>query len=407
VQRLIYVLIALTGLGLGVATYGGLAFSAVESATVALAFSAMGMTLAERTERRRSEARLDQGFQALARLLATNAKAGQMLSERLTTLTEADYSGRMEAIEADLSVLGAVVRQVAEALADLEEARDDAQGTPAPRAPAPPLAVEPDAFPHPLISPLELRAALDADRLVMHAAPVQLVAGRRAFGFDLVPQLLRGEDLFADAVEFMPRQGGEDLIRRIDALGWAEAIAVARKARSNRQNTRLFVPISRASLADATVMEELTEKLGDVEIASALVLSVTEAEWQRVGPREKKRLYALRKAGAAMALLDCATLRLDFADLKSMGFTSVRIDATRFLRNPDAYSDFHISDVAAFLKRYDVELCLTGIVDEQQLLAAAENGIGLASGPHIGRPEPIAKEAGLRAAPAERLKARA
>ena len=63
-QRLIYVLIALTGLGLGVATYGGLAFSAVESATVALAFSAMGMTLAERTERRRSEARLDQGFQA-------------------------------------------------------------------------------------------------------------------------------------------------------------------------------------------------------------------------------------------------------------------------------------------------------------------------------------------------------
>ena len=74
-QRLVYIFIVLTGLGLAVATYGALAFSAVESATVAMSLVAVAMTLTERSQRRRAEARLDQSIQSLARLLATDAKA--------------------------------------------------------------------------------------------------------------------------------------------------------------------------------------------------------------------------------------------------------------------------------------------------------------------------------------------
>ena len=397
-QRLVYVFILLTGLGLGVSTYGALAFSAVESATVAMSFIAVAMTLTERSQRRRAEARLDQSIQSLARLLATDAKAGQMLSERVNALSEADYAGRMEAIEADLSVLGAVVRQVAEALADIEEARAEEPGKPA----GPVALVEPDAFPDPLIPLMEVRAGIDADRVVMHSLPVQALGGtRRVHGYDLMPRLLRGEDLFADPVEFLPRRGGEDIIRRIDALGWDTALAIARRARQNRQNTRLFVPLSAASLSDAEAMEALHERLDSVELASALIFMVPQAAWTRLSSREKKRLYALRKAGAAFALIECTTLKIDCAELRTMGFTSVRVEATQFLNAPAGFSDFHTADIADFLRRYDIELCLTGIVDEQQLLALSENGIALATGPHIGGPEPVAEAA--KALPEKRL----
>ena len=82
-------------------------------------------------------------------------------------------------------------------------------------------------------------------------------------------------------------------------------------------------------------------------------------------------------------------MRVDYAELEGLGFKTIRIDATRFLRSPESYTDFHAQDVAAYGRRFGIELVATGIIDEQQLLQMFEDGITLAQGPHIAGPGPV------------------
>ena len=49
----------------------------------------------------------------------------------------------------------------------------------------------------------------------------------------------------------------------------------------------------------------------------------------------------------------------------------------------------HTSDVVPYVSRFAIELCATGVIDEQQLLSLFEDGIKLAQGPYVGRPGPV------------------
>jgi len=391
-QGLVYIFIALAALGVAAAAYFGLTFSPIEAVVTALAFGAVAVVLMERQLRQRSEARLEKAVQDLARLLSTDAKAGQVLSQRLNAIADDNAGNRLEAIEADISVLGTVTRQLAEALAEFEEnqrrgvtARPAAVAEPEPEAPE-----DEDGLPEPLVPEAELRAALDSNRLVFHIEPIIMLPQRRPVSYDLVPRLMREEGSLADGVDFMPRRGGEDIIRRIESLALDEAVTIARRARTAGQPIKLILQLTRATLLDRRSLEQVGAILGaNQAIVPSLSFAIPQSEWKAIGPTEKRQLYDFRKAGAGFALTAAPSLRIDFAELEGMGFTTVRFDATRFLRAPEGFTDFHTADIAPYAKRFQVELCASGVIDEQQLLSLFEDGIVLVQGPHIGRPGPV------------------
>jgi cyclic-di-GMP phosphodiesterase TipF (flagellum assembly factor) len=389
-QGLVYIFIALAALGVAAAAYFGLTFSPIEAVVTALGFGAVAVMLVERSLRQRSEARLEKAIEDLGRLLSTDAKAGAVLSQRINAIADTNVGSRLEAIEADISVLGTVTRQLAEALAEFEEQQKKA-GNALPE-PAASLLDEPDddSFPEPLIPEAKLRAALDANRLVFHIEPIVALPHRRPMGYDLVPKLLREDQSLADASDFMPRRGGEEVLRRIEFMALDEAVTIARRARTAGQPIRLFLPLSRATMADRRSLEQLGAVLGaNQAIASSLSFAISQPEWKAIGPTEKRQLLDLRRAGTGFVLANAQSLRVDFAELEGMGFSTVRFDATRFLRQPESFTDFHTADIAAYVKRFQIDLCATGVIDEQQLLSLFEDGIMLVQGPHIGRPGPV------------------
>jgi cyclic-di-GMP phosphodiesterase, flagellum assembly factor TipF len=393
VQGLVYIFIALAALGVAVAAYFGLTFSPIEAIVTALAFGCLAVMLMERSLRQRSEARLERAIEDLARLLSTDAKAGQVLSQRVNAITDTNVGSRLEGIEADISVLGTVVRQVAEAVADIEEARrsgDFPQPTKLQQVDDDDEAEEDDGMPEPVISETELRAALTQNRLVFHIEPIAALPQRRPLGYDLVPRLMLSDGSLADSPDFMPRRGGEDLVRRIEALALEEAVVITRRSRTAGQPIRLFVPLTRATVLDKRALEALIATLGaNQAIAASLGFSIPQVEWKSLGPTEKRQLFEMRKSGACFSLTEATSLRFDFAELEGMGFTSVRFDATRFLRFPTSFTDFHTADIAPYAKRFDIDLCATGVIDEQQLLSLFEDGIAQAQGSHIGRAGPV------------------
>lgn len=404
-QGLVYIFIALSALGVAAAAYFALTFSPIEALVTALAFAAVAITVVERQMRRRTEARLEQAIGELARLLSTDAKAGQVLSQRVNALADTNVGSRLEGIEADISVLGTVVRQVAETVADIEATRVAA---PAAARQAQPVEtttfIDDDSFPEPVIDPAELRQALDGDRLIFHVEPVMALPQRRPLGYDLVPRLMREAGELADAADFMPRRGGDVELRRVDAMALEEAIGLARRARTAGTPIRLYVGLSAATLGDKQALEQMVASLGaNQAVTPSLCFLINYNDFKGWDRTIKSDLIELRRTGIGFVMVAADSLRLDFSELQTLGFVALRFDATRFLAEPAAFTDLHTADIAHYARRFDIDLCAAGVADEQQVLSLFEDGIRQAQGPHLGRPGPARDDMMVERQPAGRL----
>ena len=108
--------------GVGAAAYFGLTFTPIEALRHRARLSdASPCCWSSASSAGASEARLEKAIEDLSRLLSTDAQAGNVLSQRVNALADQNAGKRLEGLEADLSVLGTAVRQVAEAVAELEE----------------------------------------------------------------------------------------------------------------------------------------------------------------------------------------------------------------------------------------------------------------------------------------------
>jgi len=213
---------------------------------------------------------------------------------------------------------------------------------------------------------------------------------RRPQGYDLVPRLMLEDGDLADRADFMPRRGGEDVLRQIEGAGLVEAITICRRSRTGGQPVTLYLPLSRATLGDSTASEQLIVALeANRAIAPGLIFAIAEADWQSLTTGERAIADAVVKKGAGFSILNVKSLRVDVAELAAQGVRSLRIDAARFIDEPEVFTDFHASDIANYIARFDVKLLGTGIANESQIIELLEDGITLVQGPYIAPPGPV------------------
>ena len=372
-QALVYTFIALAAAGVGATAYFGLTFTPAEAILAAVVVGCVFVVLLERTLRQRAENRLERAIEDLSRLLATDAQAGAVLGQRINAMADINADQRLDGVEADISVLGTVIRQVAEAVAEIEDRA--AKPQPAGRermiaAAVPPPSAPPAREPEPSI-PLEMvRQALADNRLVYHIQPVVTLPQRRPQGYDLVPRLMLEDGDLADYADFAPRRNGQDVLRHIEGVGLVEAITICRRARSSGQPITLYIPLSRASLGDSASSEQLLASLeANRAIAEGLIFAIAESEW--------------------LGIVNVKSLRVDVAEMAAQNVRSLRVDAARFIEAPESFTDFHASDIADYVARFEVVLLATGIASERQIVELLEDGITLVQGPHIAAPGPV------------------
>ncbi len=393
VQALVYTFIALAAAGVGATAYFGLTFTPAEAILAAVVVGCVFVVLLERTLRQRAENRLERAIEDLSRLLATDAQAGAVLGQRINAMADINADQRLDGVEADISVLGTVIRQVAEAVAEIEDRA--AKPQPAGRermiaAAVPPPSAPPAREPEPSI-PLEMvRQALADNRLVYHIQPVVTLPQRRPQGYDLVPRLMLEDGDLADYADFAPRRNGQDVLRHIEGVGLVEAITICRRARSSGQPITLYIPLSRASLGDSASSEQLLASLeANRAIAEGLIFAIAESEWLGMSTAERAIADAVAKKGAGFSIVNVKSLRVDVAEMAAQNVRSLRVDAARFIEAPESFTDFHASDIADYVARFEVVLLATGIASERQIVELLEDGITLVQGPHIAAPGPV------------------
>lgn len=417
-QALVYSFMALAAAGIGALAYFALAFTPANAVLVALVVGCVCFCITERSLRLRAEKRLEHAIQELSRLLATDAQAGQVLGQRINAITDMKLGQRADMLEADISVLGTVIRQVAEAVAELEERVDRPARRPAaapardyiPVAPPPPVPVKPRSAPKSgdAVMPLaDLRQAMSDNRLAFYVQPIVRLPQRRPAGYDLLPRIELANGEFAEEAAFMPTSGGDDIVREIEGTALFEAVAIARRARTNGQTTTLYIPLSRSTLSDPPSVEQLMATLdANRAIASSFIFVLTHDQWSAFDVAERAAVEAINRKGAGFSLSQVWNLRIDVAELASLGVRSLRVDAASFIADPQAFTDFHMSDVASYLNRFEMALIATGISGEREIVELLDNDILLVRGEHVGPAVPMHKDLALDPArnPAPRLR---
>src|SRR5690606_5657038 len=244
--------------------------------------------------------------------------------------------------------------------------------------------------PEPTI-PLELlRQAIGENRLIYHIQPVVTLPQRRPQGYDLVPRLMLEDGDLADSADFLPRRGGEDVLRHIEGTGLVEAVTICRRARTGGQPVTLYIPLSRATLGDSAASEQLIVSLeANRAIAPNLIFVIGETDWQSLTTGERAIADAMANKGVGFSIANARSLRVDIAELAAQGVRSLRIDAARFIEEPEAFTDFHASDIANCVARFDVRLMGVGVTGESQIIELLEDGITLAQGAYIAAPGPV------------------
>lgn len=396
-QAVVYSFIGLSSAAIGFLAYFALTFTPANAILVSVVAFCVFALVMERLLRQRAENRLERAIEDLSRLLATDAQAGAVLGQRINALTDINSGQRLETVEADISVLGTVIRQVAEAVAEIEEKVAQSGPAGSRSASLPPTSVAGAARPMAVVSepepviPVEtLRQALAENRLVFHIQPVVRLPQRRAASYDMMPRLMLEDGDLADAPDFMPRRGGQDVVRHIEGIALLEAVAIARRSRTGGQPAMLHIPFSRATLADDKAVEQLLATLdANRAIAPGLTFLVSEADWFSMTTRDRANLEQMSRKGAGFSISGVTSLRVDLAELSAQGVRSLRVDAARFIEAPEAFTDFHISDIADYLSRFDVSLMAIGIDNERQIVELLDNDILLVKGDYIAAPGPV------------------
>ncbi len=390
-QGLVYIFIASISVAIAGTAYFGLTFTLIESLLAGLIGLTFCFFLLERTLRQREQHRLERSMQDLSRLLSTDAQAGRNLSQRMNELADLELGSRVDVLEADVSVLGTVVRELAETLAEFERTRNqlELKGENG-RGGIEYVSNEEKKPSEPVIPPEVLREALADDRLIHHMLPIITLPQRSTHGYDLVPRLmLEGEEL-AESGDFMPLEGAQDLVAQIEGMALMDAITIARRSKTGGEPVAIYVPISTATLSDKQSRNQLMAILdANRAIADLLNFLLTEQQWNAVQDSDAPAAQAMVKNGIGFSLSGVKSLRLNFSELKELGVRSVRADAKVFIDNPSHYTDFHTADIAAYVNRFEVDLIMSNVTTEQQVLTLLDDGIGFAQGPYLAKAGPI------------------
>ena len=236
----------------------------------------------------------------------------------------------------------------------------------------------------------DLRAAIDADRLLAYSQPIidqrsgtvvqeELLVRLRTNGGGPTHRVLPPAD-------FLPAAERNGLIRNIDLWMTKRAIDLAAHGRNVEVN------LSGATISDAGVMAELAERLGDAGVtARRLVFEITEtAAFENVDAAQDLA-EQLGKLGCSLALDDFGTGFGSLTHLRQLPVRMIKIDASFVQGIRDNPEDRAlVRGVATIARELGMQTVAEGVEDATTFGLLREYGVDRIQGFLIGRPAPIA-----------------
>lgn len=396
-RAIVLFFLAVACVSVGITAYFALGFTVIEAFLVTIVALLASFVFIEAKFRRRTESYLVTQTEEIARQLNTVAKTSELISDQVTYLSGLNINERADNLEADVSVLGTVVRQLAEAVAEIEEnqlsgakpSRPEYSADEEDEARGGLEVVEPPAVPGVPIK--KVQEALAKNQIEQYLQPIVGLPQRRPLGYELMPKLITDDGVLHHAEEFLHHEDATGTISEVEQLMVRQAANIIHRSNVAGDPTTIFVPISNALLTDRGGSESVGSILGaNRAVSASLVFLIAQGVYDSLRSAELQSLDEILRSGAKVCIDKVSSLRLSYQMLsEERKVRYVRADAQRFIANPLDYTDYHRSDLADFVGRYEIGLIMENVEAEEHILELLDDNIPFAQGNHIAPPSPV------------------
>jgi len=336
------------------------------------------------------------------------------IENRLSKLEEGLPSRTLEELEpvfAEIEVLGTLVKQLAETLAEMEIRID---GLAANKYMAPADQEFTDEVAHATrletvdqddaTDPGEIvdshrmrdavRKSVEGNRVDLFLQPIVTLPQRKTRYYEALTRL-RSESgelmLPADYISVAEQSG---VMPAIDNILLFRSVQIVRRMSSRNREIGVFCNISPASLVDTqffTNFIDFMEK--NRELNDRLIFEFSQETIRNLGPVEIESLAALREIGFGFSVDRVSDLKINYDELADLGIQFIKVPAALMLGDAAAVGgEIHTADLAKFLTRYGVELIVDHIETEAQVVDILDFDVQFGQGFLFSPPRPVRAE---------------
>lgn len=237
-----------------------------------------------------------------------------------------------------------------------------------------------------------IREALDNDRFVLHAQPIQSLS-TCAYQYELLIRLREENGQLIMPGAFLTVAERTGLIRNIDRWVLSQAIhLIAAEQRAGR-SLRLEVNLSGKAFADPDLLSRIARDIVDTEINPGnLTLEITETAAIADIDQAGRFINTLRGFGCRFALDDFGVGFSSFSYLKQLPVDYLKIDGSFIKDLPNDPVDQEIVKAVVKVARgLGKETIAEFVEDAETVRLLTEDGVDHAQGYFIGRPRPISE----------------
>ncbi|MBN8961287.1 MAG: EAL domain-containing protein [Rhizobiales bacterium] len=427
---------ALIAASLGLVLYAVAGIDGSQSAIVALAaltfmilYNAVSMRLGDRPKLGSQITDLSQGTADLARQVGEFGRRLSAIESRLVSATSASQD-RLKAMHDEISELGGLVNQLAEAVAAHDDQLADGMITTTPSAMRPHVPVPPrapttpatvslhQAVAEPIASATALveddyldidapettacdglidiiKDAVDANRIDIYLQPIVTLPQRKVRFYEAVTRLRDNDEKVIAAEDFVELAEAAGLMGRIDHSVILRGIQVLRRLMVRNKDVGVFCNIAPATLADPSSFAQCLDFLdANRAVAASFVLEFKQSAFEHLGPVEREHLAALAQRGYRFSLDHVEDLRIEPRELADRGVRFIKVSAGLLLdQKQGAAADIHAADLSDLLGRFGIDLIAERIEGERAVVDLLDYNVRFGQGFLFAAPKPLRPEA--------------
>lgn len=252
----------------------------------------------------------------------------------------------------------------------------------------------------------EVERLIREEQVELHLQPVVTLPQRLVRSYEVLTRL-KGASGLIPAAEFIPVAEKSRLIAKLDTYQVIRSFQILKRLTQRNSDVGLFINLSAESLASSTFFREFQGFLGQNRAMADLVqFEFRQEALAEMGPLEIESLRAVSDLGFHFSIDNVTDLRVDFRRWSDLGFRSIKVAADRLLgRAPLVTGDIHVEDMAGHLQRQGLTLIVDRVEQEAQVIDLLDYGLtfgqgNLFSSPRQVRPEVLGAAQASASAPA-------
>ncbi len=241
-----------------------------------------------------------------------------------------------------------------------------------------------------------IRDAIADNRVEIYLQPIVTLPQRKVRYYEALMRMRLPDDRVIAAADFIGHAEAAGLMPSIDYLMVGRCIRVLRRLRSKNRDVGVFCNLSAATLSDREIFTQISD-LAEANrvLAPVLMFELPLQVLRTTGAQENECLARLSDLGFRLSVDHVPDLRFDARDLADRKCGFLKVAASVLLdRNFQAAADIHPADIAGLLARNGVDLIAEKIETEETVVDLLDFDLKFGQGNLFSPPRPVKPENG-------------